>query len=34
MLVNQGRIGITYWSGVDPETSVMRKALEEIFGAG
>ncbi len=34
MLVNQGRIGITYWSGVDPETSVMRKALEEVFGAG
>lgn len=33
MLVNQGRIGITYWSGVDPDTAVMRKALEEIFGA-
>lgn len=33
MLVNQGRIGIKYWSDVDPETSVMRKALEEIFGA-
>lgn len=32
MLVNQGRIGITYWSGVDPDTSVMRGALEELFG--
>lgn len=33
MLVNQGRIGITYWTGVDPDTEVMRKALEEVFGA-
>lgn len=32
MLVNQGRIGIKYWTGIDPDTDVMRKALEEIFG--
>lgn len=33
MLVNQGRIGIHYWSGIDPDPSVMRSALEEVFGA-
>lgn len=32
MLVNQGRIGVQHWTGVDPEPGVMRKALEEIFG--
>ena len=32
MLVNQGVIGIKYWSGVDPDPLVMRQALEEIFG--
>lgn len=32
MLVNQGVIGIKYWSGVDPDPAVMRKALEDIFG--
>ncbi|NRA95314.1 MAG: shikimate dehydrogenase [Planctomycetes bacterium] len=32
MLVNQGRIGITYWTGVEPDASVMRAALERIFG--
>lgn len=32
MLVNQGRIGIQYWTGVDPNATVMRSALEEIFG--
>lgn len=32
MLVNQGVIGIRYWTGVDPDPSVMRNALEEIFG--
>jgi shikimate dehydrogenase len=31
MLVNQGVIGIKYWTGVDVDASVMRKALEEIF---
>jgi len=32
MLVNQGVIGIRYWTGVDPDPKVMRAALEEIFG--
>lgn len=31
MLVGQGRIGIEYWTGVDPDESVMRAALEEVF---
>jgi shikimate dehydrogenase len=33
MLVNQGVIGIKYWTGIDPDPAVMRRALEEIFGA-
>jgi shikimate dehydrogenase len=33
MLVNQGVIGIKYWTGVDPDPGVMRKALEDVFGA-
>ncbi len=33
MLVNQGVIGIRYWTGVDPDPTVMRNTLEEIFGA-
>ena len=32
MLVNQGVIGIEHWTGITPDASVMRKALEEIFG--
>lgn len=31
MLVNQGKIGIKFWSGVDVNTSVMRKKIEEIY---
>jgi shikimate dehydrogenase len=31
-LVNQGVIGIKYWTGIDADSSVMRKALEEVFG--
>lgn len=31
MLVGQGRIGIEYWTGVDPDEAVMRQALEDIF---
>ena len=31
MLVNQGVIGIKYWTGIDADPSVMRKALEEVF---
>jgi shikimate dehydrogenase len=32
MLINQGVIGVKYWTGVDAEPAVMRKKLEEIFG--
>ncbi len=32
MLVNQGIIGIRHWTGIDPDPSVMRQALEEVFG--
>ena len=32
MLVNQGVIGIKYWSGIDVDPAVMRAKLEEIFG--
>ncbi len=32
MLVNQGVLGIQYWTGIDPDPAVMRAALEEIFG--
>ena len=31
MLVNQGVIGIKYWTGVDADPGVMRKALEDVF---
>ena len=31
MLVNQGVVGIKYWTGIDADASVMRKALEDIF---
>jgi shikimate dehydrogenase len=34
MLVGQGAIGIRYWTGIDPDTQVMRQALEEIFAPG
>jgi shikimate dehydrogenase len=34
MLVYQGVIGIKYWTGVDVDPSVMRKTLEDLFGAG
>jgi len=33
MLVNQGVIGVKYWTGVDPDPSVMRAALEKVFGS-
>ncbi|MEX2442707.1 MAG: shikimate dehydrogenase [Alkalispirochaeta sp.] len=31
MLINQGRIGIQYWTGIDPDPTVMRTALETVF---
>ena len=32
MLVNQGTIGVEYWSGIDPDPTIMRQALEDVFG--
>lgn len=32
MLVNQGVIGIEYWTGIRADATVMRRALEEVFG--
>jgi shikimate dehydrogenase len=32
MLVNQGVVGIQYWTGIDPDPAVMRKALEDALG--
>ena len=32
MLINQGRLGVRYRTGVDPDRAVMRAALERIFG--
>ena len=31
MLVNQGVIGVKYWTGVDVNAAVMRKKLQELF---
>lgn len=31
MLVNQGKIGIKYWTGVDVDPAIMRRKLEELF---
>jgi shikimate dehydrogenase len=33
MLVNQGVVSIRHWFGVDVEPSVMRKKVEDLFGA-
>lgn len=32
MLINQGVIGVKYWTGVDADPAVMRKKVKEIFG--
>jgi len=32
MLVNQGIIAVQYWTGVEPDAAVMRRALEEALG--
>lgn len=32
MLINQGVIGVKYWTGIDADPGAMRKKLEEIFG--
>lgn len=33
MVVNQGAIGIKYWTGVDVDTDVMRRTVEALFAA-
>jgi shikimate dehydrogenase len=32
MLVYQGAIAFRMWTGSEPSTQVMRRALEEVFG--
>lgn len=32
MLVNQGIVGVQYWTGIEPDAAVMRKALEAALG--
>jgi shikimate dehydrogenase len=32
MLINQGVIGVKYWTGIDADPGVMRKTVEQIFG--
>ncbi len=32
MLVNQGKIAIKYWTGIEVDSAVMRNKLEEIYG--
>lgn len=32
MVVNQGVIGIKYWTGIDADAGVMRRTLENLFG--
>lgn len=31
MLVNQGVIGVQYWTGIEPDAAVMRRTIEKIF---
>jgi shikimate dehydrogenase len=31
MLVNQGVIGVQYWTGIEPDAAVMRRTIEGIF---
>ena len=32
MLVNQGVIGVRYWTGIEPDAGVIRRALEQALG--
>jgi shikimate dehydrogenase len=32
MLVNQGIVGVQYWTGIEPDAAVMREALESAMG--
>lgn len=31
-VMNQGVIGVQYWTGIEPDAAVMRKALESALG--
>ena len=33
MVVNQGVIGVKYWTGADVDASVMRKTLQDLFSS-
>jgi shikimate dehydrogenase len=33
MLINQGVIGVKYWTGIDADPAAMRMELEEIFAS-
>lgn len=32
MLVNQGAVAIRFWTGIDPDSGIMRRALEQALG--
>ena len=32
MLVNQGIVSVQYWTGIEPDSAVMRRALEQALG--
>lgn len=32
MLVNQGIVGVQYWTGIEPDAAVMRQALQQALG--
>jgi shikimate dehydrogenase len=32
MLVNQGAVAIRFWMGIDPDSGIMRRALEQALG--
>lgn len=32
MLVNQGVVGVQYWTGIEPDAAVLRQALEKALG--
>jgi shikimate dehydrogenase len=32
MLVNQGIVAVQYWTGIEPDAAVMRRALERALG--
>ena len=33
MLVNQGVIGVKYWTGIDVDAAVMRNTIADLFGS-